>query len=239
MDQGSQINSTLGAWRALTFVGKLAVLACCLAALVLLWQVGAAGLDLARLPAVTVIAEADAEGNVRAYEQAQERYAAMIDGRSLFVKPPRPRRERTPIFTTPRNEEPEDDRPTSYGGPTIIAMVGDQVWFDDDTRLRTGEESGSLEVVSVRAPWSARLRWRGEEFTETLFDRTGSAIPLLPDPEEVVDEVATEPGEVAEGDEDATEAGAEEAEGEAAGTGDMETEDESSEGSDAQPLDEE
>ena len=36
MDQGSQINSTLGAWRALTFVGKLAVLACCLAALVLL-----------------------------------------------------------------------------------------------------------------------------------------------------------------------------------------------------------
>ncbi len=236
MDQSSQVNSTLGAWRALTFIGKLAVLACCLAALVLLWQVGAAAIDLVRLPTVTAIAEADAEGNARAYEQAQARYAAMIDGRSLFVKPPRPRRERVPVFDTPRDEEPEDDRPTSYGGPKIIAMVGDQVWFDDDTRLRTGEESGSLAVVSVRAPWSARLRWRGEEFTETLFDRRDSAIPLLPDPEEFVEEIA-EPA--AEAGEDVTETAPEEIEGEAAGTGATETEDESSEGSEAQPLDEE
>lgn len=180
MDKDSQINSTLGAWRALTPTGKLAVLACLLAAFGLARQIAVSLLDLAHLPRVSEVGRADPSGNLIAYEQGQKRYASMVDGRSMFVKPPRPRVERVPVIPVAREPEPVETRPTTYAGPKIIAMVGDQVWFDDDTRLRVGESAGTLEVVSVQSPWSARVVWRGEEFGVNLFDRAGSAIPLLP-----------------------------------------------------------
>jgi hypothetical protein len=188
MDQVSQVNSTPGAFRALPTGGKVAVLLCALTAVLLIWQAAAAGLEVLRLPSLTAVANSDRADGGAAYQQAQERRTEMIDGRSLFVKPPRPRRERLPVMPVAVEEESEEEAPTSYGGPKIIAMVGEQVWFDDDTRLRVGEVSGSLEVVAVRAPWTARLRWRGEEFTERLFDRDKSAIPLLPFEEEASDD---------------------------------------------------
>lgn len=63
--------------------------------------------------------------------------------------------------------------PTRYGGPNIVAMVDNAVWFADGRRLKVGESSGeSLSVLEVNAPWSAKLRWSGGEFTVSLFDRS-------------------------------------------------------------------
>ncbi len=240
MDQSSQINTTLGAWRALTPLGKATVVVCCLTALALLWQAATTTLALARLPDVRRLSDAERGSNASAYEQAQERYAGMLDGRSMFVKPPRPRRERLPVIPV-ETEEPEEEAPTTYGGPKIIAMVGEQVWFDDDTRLSVGENSGSLEVVSVRSPWTARLRWRGEVFTERLFDREGSAIPLLPLPEDETQEGEADKSTETDSQADtAAESDAEEqdgAEAEEAATGN--TADESDAAPNASALDEE
>jgi len=63
--------------------------------------------------------------------------------------------------------------PNKYAGPNIVGMVDQAVWFADGKRLKPGESAGeSLTVVAVDAPWSAKLRWMGGEFTVPLFDRS-------------------------------------------------------------------
>lgn len=63
--------------------------------------------------------------------------------------------------------------PTKYAGPNIVGMVDQAVWFADGKRLKPGESAGeSLSVVAIDAPWSAKLRWMGGEFTVPLFDRS-------------------------------------------------------------------
>lgn len=159
------------AYRALGPVGRLAALAvaaCTVILAVSLWHFSTSVLS-ANAPAA---ASAGAtQGLTAAYESAFGRYLAQIAGRSLFIVPGAPRRA-DPIVEKAPEPQKGPDKPTSYDGSPIIAMVLDTVWFADGKRLSVGEDpKDDTEVLEVQAPWDAVLRWKGEKFTVSLFAR--------------------------------------------------------------------
>ncbi len=131
------------------------------------------------LPVVTLATAGAGAGAADDGDTSTERFAANLqtytrrfDGRYLFFDPPPPRPEPRPIV-----REVPDDRPppppATYGGPRIVAMFADEVWFADGRRLRAGgEEDGSLRVISLESPWSAKVEWRGVPFTVNFFPRS-------------------------------------------------------------------
>lgn len=129
-----------------------------------------------------LLAEPDGES----IRRALERDAGAFAGRSLFLIPPPPAAEEPEVVES-EPEAPVVLAPSRYAGPGIIAMVFDTVWFEDGTKLsleepeHTGED---LELVSVDAPWSARVRWRGAEFDVTLFRRDSIVYPKTDAPDE-------------------------------------------------------
>jgi hypothetical protein len=140
-------------------------------ALTLVW-VGVQAAPLIRatmLPAPTEREQVDDASRLQRFADALAEHGAQVNGRSLFFVPPRPRppRQEVAIDTTPR----EPPRPTRYGGPAITAMVNNQVWFNDGQRVRLGESGRGVKVVSMNAPWSAKIEWQGVEFDVDLFQR--------------------------------------------------------------------
>jgi hypothetical protein len=108
-------------------------------------------------------------------------HVAQIDGRTMFFTPdapPPPPREI--VDAGPAEPEP-DPPPSRYGGPSIVGMMFDSVWFSNDTTLEIGESGGGITLLGMDAPWSARVEWRGVEFDvpfmqrdEVVFEDTGS-----------------------------------------------------------------
>lgn len=97
-------------------------------------------------------------------------YTGRFEGRSLFFDPPRPRPEPRPVVRDEPDRAPAP--PAAYGGPRIVAMFDDEVWFADGRRLRAGDgEDASLRVISLDSPWSADVEWRGVPFTVPFFPR--------------------------------------------------------------------
>ncbi len=104
------------------------------------------------------------------YNAAFDGYLAQVDGRSMFFVPAPPRQA---AKTEDKAKDDKPSVPTSYGGPKIIAMINDKVWFDDNTSASIGaDENSGLKVVGLNTPWGARIAWRGVEFDVPLFDRT-------------------------------------------------------------------
>ncbi|MBA4039500.1 MAG: hypothetical protein C0468_04125 [Planctomyces sp.] len=67
---------------------------------------------------------------------------------------------------------PEELTEENYDGPRLIAMINGAAWFEDGSRLEPGEIGlGGLEVVELDAPWGVRVRYRGNVFTLSLFER--------------------------------------------------------------------
>jgi hypothetical protein len=124
--------------------------------------------------AMTTAPEVDASGQVgrKGDDKTIEKYLAQINGRSMLLRPGRVAQkepEPAPVDTGP---PPPPPAPTSYDGSKIIAMVLDTVWFDDGRKMKVGDaEKDDTEVVSVNAPWDAKLRWKKVEFTVPLFGR--------------------------------------------------------------------
>src|SRR5262249_47049438 len=114
----------------------------------------------------------DTQGLAAAHDAAYERYIAQFSGRSLFIIPGAPKPPE-PVVTKPPDEGPKaPEKPTSYEGSPVIAMVVNTVWFADGKRLSVGDEpKDDTEVLEVLAPWDAVLRWKGEKFTVSLFAR--------------------------------------------------------------------
>jgi hypothetical protein len=85
---------------------------------------------------------------------------------------------RSPFYPLkPQAPEPPRNLPRQYAGPRIVAIYGDTAWFDDKKRLRVGEpEQEGLQLIEVSPPWGAKVRWRGGEFTITLFERTADVL---------------------------------------------------------------
>jgi len=104
-------------------------------------------------------------------------YEARFNGRSVFFEP---RIERKPTrrverpverpVVVERDPEPAGP-PRTYTGPSIKAMIGDEVLFHDGLRVRAGETGDGVHVISVDAPWSARVAYAGGEYDVSLFDR--------------------------------------------------------------------
>lgn len=149
-------------------VGK-AALACAALAVVLLlaplWDLAEA--IIGPRPSVPAIEEVIADKEKRA--TAFQGYAAQAKGRSLFYNPKAVAAAPPPTTDV---ATPTDTRPRSYGGPAIVAMIFDEVWFTDGKRLKVGgEEKDDLKVVAMQAPWSATLSWKGVEFPVNFFER--------------------------------------------------------------------
>ncbi|GJQ30889.1 MAG: hypothetical protein HBSAPP03_27730 [Phycisphaerae bacterium] len=161
----NEIKSSLA---SLPGVGKVA-LACAALALVLLlaplWDLGVALYG----PRPTIPPIKAAAENTTKRKAAFEVYAAQTKGRSLFYNP-KAVSAAPPVAV--ENPTPEDTRPRSYGGPSIVAMVFDEVWFADGKRLKVGGDSdGDVRVVAMQPPWSATIAWRGVEFPVSFFER--------------------------------------------------------------------
>jgi hypothetical protein len=161
----------LGNAKASTRLGGV-VLGCVLLTLIILafsvWP-------LIRLRAKTDSAVADTRSDAKfltEFDNATDGDLAQIEGRSLFAlpRPPSPREETA--------QKPDSSKPTRYGGPSVIAMVNGSVWFSDGQRLALGESgAGSLKVVSLDAPWSAKVEWMGGEFDVEFFQRSPLLMP--------------------------------------------------------------
>jgi hypothetical protein len=120
------------------------------------------------------------------HEESQATYEARFNGRSVFFTPLQPRRTAPPPPPTrepvpiemPTVETPSI--PASYTGPSIRALLGETVWFHGGLRLAVGEKADGVEVLSVDAPWSARVAYSGGEYDVSLFE---NLTPFFRDPD--------------------------------------------------------
>jgi hypothetical protein len=123
----------------------------------------------AMYPASTAVAEQNQQKQIDQFRLDLDRYAAQINGRSLFFAPRESNAGDATTVVQPADHEPL--KPTHYAGPSIIAMVNGTVWFSDGQRVEIGKDGRDLTVVSAEAPWSAKIRWQGVEFDVGLFER--------------------------------------------------------------------
>ncbi len=108
------------------------------------------------------------------HDQSMDGYVKQIDGRSLFVIPPPFPQKRVESAPIKRDPTPVvvDKGPTSYGGPTISAIINDTVWFGDGKKLKLGDPAkDDVAVTALDAPWSATLAWKGKDFEVPFFER--------------------------------------------------------------------
>jgi hypothetical protein len=137
------------------------------------------------------------------HEDALATYQARFDGRSVFFPPPSPAPQAPVRVSTPKQPEPDQPVietpviPHTYTGPSIRALLGDTVWFHGGLRLAVGEEAEGVEVLSVDAPWSARVAYAGGEYDVSLFE---NATPFFHDPDAPL-RAASPPGLIEAGSE--------------------------------------
>ncbi len=104
-------------------------------------------------------------------------YRERFDGRSLFFKPkPPPRPKKPPPPVVDRGDDPPPppappQAPRLYGGPSVIFVVGDQVWFHNGRYASVGEEVDGVKVIASDPPWSVTLFHAGREYEVPLFHR--------------------------------------------------------------------
>jgi hypothetical protein len=158
-------------YRTLGPAGRLAAVAgvLCVGILVIsLWKFSSSILS-ANTPAAA--GGSETKDQVAAHDALFGRYTSQFNGRSLFIVPGAPTPPAPPPPPTIA-EETKPQKPTSYEGSAVIAMVVNSVWFADGKRLSVGDEpKDDTEVLEVQAPWDAVLRWKGEKFTVSLFAR--------------------------------------------------------------------
>ena len=121
-------------------------------------------------------------------------YENRFNGRSLFVRPKPPPRI-VPIVEAPKDEPQEIDPPpppppANYTGPRVLAVLGDEVWFQtkwrngpwegESLRLRVGQEGEGVKVIATDPPWTVRLGHAGDEYDVPLLERTFPDRHLIP-----------------------------------------------------------
>lgn len=108
-----------------------------------------------------------------------ENNLAQINGRSMFLTPPAPRKE--PVKTTDESDGKPPPPPSRYGGPSLVGFAHDTVFFNDGRRMRVGDDSDkTLKILRIDAPWSATVVWENVEFTVGLFDKDKVVLSKLP-----------------------------------------------------------
>jgi hypothetical protein len=121
------------------------------------------------------VASPDARGPDLAMAQAR------IDGRSLLfipsAPPPPPPPRVAEADRPPPAPPPPPPPPSRYGGPQVVALINDTVWFAGGEKVAAGESGAGVRVIAVNAPWSARVEWSGVEFDVDLFARDQVVYP--------------------------------------------------------------
>jgi len=112
-------------------------------------------------------------------------YRDRFNGRSLFFMPQPPRTKRValppPVDDDGDEPRPPPPRPTVYEGPSVLFVLGDEVWFHDGVRVRVGEEgSNGVTVISSSPPWEVKLGHGGGEFPVVLFERAQPGLDEKP-----------------------------------------------------------
>ena len=158
-----------------------------------------------QLPAVLVAVLGSGMGNdepqevlaklLKEHDTEVSTYQARFNGRSLFFKPPAPAPRPRPV-PPPRDEEiiPPPPRPPStvYTGPSVVAILGDEVWFRSprdgvsSLRIQVGDQQEGITVLAANAPWSVRLGYERGEYDIELFARTFPGLLDSPRPAERV-----------------------------------------------------
>ena len=104
-----------------------------------------------------------------------------FNGRSIFYVPREPIRERPappPRPAPTREPEPEPEpRPTpppppppsTYAGPDIQSILGNQVFFANGKRVPEGQTMEGVTVLRVDSAFKVRLGWREGEYDVQLF----------------------------------------------------------------------
>ncbi len=106
-------------------------------------------------------------------------YRDRVEGRSLFTKPrPYPREQEPAPKVVDRGpvEPPPPPKPVGppkvYPGPSILFVLGDEVWFHNGMHVSVGEESDGVTVIASDAPWSVTLGYAGGEYDIDLFKKS-------------------------------------------------------------------
>ncbi len=164
LEEWREASAQLGRW------GIAAVAAAALALVVLIAQAPALARAVFTGAPVRAEEERREQERVERFRASFEQPLKQIAGRSMFFVPQEPA---APAQTAEAPAPEKSSKPSRYAGPGIIAMINGTVWFDDGKRLTIGADPvGSLKVIDINAPWSARLEWEGVEFEVPLFERT-------------------------------------------------------------------
>ena len=105
-------------------------------------------------------------------------YQQRFNGRSVFFKPippripPPPRPAPVEIVEVPQGPPPPPPIPEEYTGPSIVFVLGNEVWFTDGLTLSVGEEDQGVKVLSCDPPWTVRLAHAGGEYDVVLLERS-------------------------------------------------------------------
>lgn len=108
------------------------------------------------------------------HDEGMQTFRDRFDGRSLFFKPKRPRKPtKPPPPVVDRGDDPPPPLPPPpprlYGGPSVIFVVGDEVWFHNGLHASVGEEVEGVKVIASNPPWSVTLFHAGREYELPLF----------------------------------------------------------------------
>lgn len=166
--QGNPLAALLGGGAKSTRLGAAALVG-----------IGVTGIILARTiwpwvqlrtsPPAPVSEKAQNDALESQFETAMDGYVDQVIGRAPFHLPG-PSKPKVVASNEPTT------RPSRYGGPSIQAMINNKVWFSDGSRLGPDDDAkDGIKVVSLNAPWSAKVRWQGAEFDVEFFQRS----PLL------------------------------------------------------------
>ncbi len=104
-------------------------------------------------------------------------YQQRFNGRSVFFKPIPPRIPLPPrpvpveIVVAPSEPLPPPI-PAEYTGPSIVFVLGNEVWFTDGLTLSVGEEDQGVKVLSCDPPWTVRLAHADGEYDIVLLERS-------------------------------------------------------------------
>ncbi len=118
------------------------------------------------------------------HDAVMKTYRDRFEGRSLFFKPkPPPPPKRPKPLVVDRGDDPPPPpppkTPASYTGPSVIFVVGDEVWFHKGRHASVGEEVDGVTVIASDPPWTVTLGHAGGEYEIPLF-RKGNLFENAP-----------------------------------------------------------
>jgi len=113
-------------------------------------------------------------GHLLGHKDDHQKYVQRFNGRSLFNKPVPPKQNivvRDVPPPPPKETSGPAGPPSSYGGPPIMFVLGDEVWFRNGLTLSVGEEGQGVKVIAADPPWKVTLGHGGGQYDIELFKK--------------------------------------------------------------------